>query len=84
MSARELHRQVLELEAGFWRYAGAKEAAIADRLGLTPVRYYQILNAIIDDPPAELATDFGPLLNRLRRMREQRLAQRNAARRRTA
>ena len=47
--------------------AGAKETAIRDRFGLSPTRYYQVLNALVDRPAA-LAAD--PLLvRRLRRLR---------------
>lgn len=57
-------RAVLELEAQTWRFAGAKEAAVRERLGLTPTRYYQRLRALLDDPEA-LARD--PMtVNRLR------------------
>ena len=57
---------ILGVEAQFWRTAGAKDEAIR-ALGLTPVRYYQVLNRLLDDPAA-LAAD--PLtVNRARRIR---------------
>ncbi|MGY1855067.1 DUF3263 domain-containing protein [Modestobacter sp. SYSU DS0290] len=63
----ERDREVLAFERHWWRYAGAKEAAIRDRFGLSATRYYQLLNALVDRPEA-LAAD--PLLvRRLRRMR---------------
>ena len=69
---------VLELERGFWKYPGAKEATIYDRLRWTPTRYYQVLNALIDTPAA-LAAD--PVtVNRLRRIRAKRQGQRMAPR----
>ncbi|MFD8005195.1 DUF3263 domain-containing protein [Streptomyces mirabilis] len=53
---------------------GATERAIRERLGLAPVRYYQLLNALLDDPRA-LAHD--PItVNRLRRIRDSRRAER--------
>ncbi len=53
---------------------GAKERVIREELGLVPVRYYQLLNALLDDPRA-LAHD--PVtVNRLRRIREARRAER--------
>ncbi|MGW0826531.1 DUF3263 domain-containing protein [Streptomyces sp. NPDC002845] len=53
---------------------GAKERAIREELGLAPVRYYQVLNALLDDQRA-LAHD--PVtVNRLRRVREARRAER--------
>ena len=60
-------RDMLAFERQWWRHAGAKETAIRDRFGLTPTRYYQLLNALVDRPAA-LAAD--PLLvRRLRRVR---------------
>jgi hypothetical protein len=68
------HRAVLALERSGWPSSGAKERAIRERLGLAPVRYYQVLNALLDDPRA-LAHD--PVtVNRLRRVREARRAER--------
>ncbi|MGP3983497.1 DUF3263 domain-containing protein [Streptomyces sp. KR80] len=63
-------RAVLGLERRSWPGPGAKERAIRERLGISPTRYYQLLNALIDDPRA-LALD--PVtVNRLRRVRERR------------
>jgi hypothetical protein len=68
------HRAVLALERRGWPGSGAKERAIREQLGLAPVRYYQLLNALLDDPRA-LAHD--PVtVNRLRRVREARRAER--------
>ena len=59
--------EMLTFERQWWRRAGAKETAIRDRFGVTPTRYYQVLNALVDRPDA-LAAD--PLLvRRLRRLR---------------
>lgn len=67
-------RSVLALERVSWTGAGAKERAIRERLGMSPVRYYQLLGALLDDPRA-LAHD--PVtVNRLRRVREARRAAR--------
>ncbi|CAL9493913.1 hypothetical protein SUDANB6_03304 [Streptomyces sp. enrichment culture] len=74
---RELGRReqrVLELERRGFPGPGAKERAIREELGLAPVRYYQLLNALLDDARA-LA--FDPVtVNRLRRVREARRAER--------
>ena len=71
LPARE--REMLAFERHWWRYAGAKEAAIRDRFGMSATRYYQVLNALVDRPEA-LALD--PLLvRRLRRMRAARQRQ---------
>lgn len=48
----DLDRQILDFERTWWKYAGAKEADIKTRFGMTGTRYYQQLNAIIDKPEA--------------------------------
>ncbi|MFI0911480.1 DUF3263 domain-containing protein [Streptomyces abikoensis] len=68
LSERDL--AVLALERRSWPGPGAKERAVRERLGITPTRYYQLLNALLDDPRA-LAHD--PVtVNRLRRLRDER------------
>ncbi|WP_097233645.1 DUF3263 domain-containing protein [Streptomyces zhaozhouensis] len=70
----ERDRAVLALERRSWPGPGAKERAIRERLGISPTRYYQLLNALLDDPAA-LAHD--PVtVNRLRRRRDARRARR--------
>ena len=65
---------VLALERRGFPGPGAKECVIREELGLAPVRYYQLLNALLDDERA-LAHD--PVtVNRLRRVRETRRAER--------
>ncbi|MER5196799.1 DUF3263 domain-containing protein [Streptomyces sp. NPDC002755] len=67
-------RDILALERRGFSGPGAKERAIREELGLSPVRYYQLLNALLDDPRA-LAHD--PVtVNRLRRVREARRGER--------
>jgi hypothetical protein len=61
---------VLAFEHKTWRFQGAKEQAIKDTFGVSATRYYAALNRALDDPEA-LALD-GPLVNRLRRLRETR------------
>ena len=71
-------RDILGFERQWWQYAGAKEQAIKERFDLSPTRYYQVLNEIIDNPAA-LAED--PLLvRRLRRLRTSRQKARSARR----
>ncbi|MFE4517244.1 DUF3263 domain-containing protein [Kitasatospora sp. NPDC056783] len=66
----ERDRAVLALEGRQWRTAGAKERAIREELGLSPTRYYQLLNGLLD---REEALAHAPVLvNRLRRIREAR------------
>ncbi|MEU9763983.1 DUF3263 domain-containing protein [Streptomyces sp. NPDC047985] len=63
-------RAVLAVERRSWAGPGAKERAIRERLGISPTRYYQLLNALLDDRRA-LAED--PVtVNRLRRVRDAR------------
>ncbi|MEU9520822.1 DUF3263 domain-containing protein [Streptomyces sp. NPDC048224] len=72
LAERELG--ILALERRSFSGPGAKERAVREELGLAPVRYYQLLNALLDDPRA-LAAD--PVtVNRLRRVRESRRAER--------
>ncbi|QOF29651.1 DUF3263 domain-containing protein [Mycobacteroides abscessus] len=59
--------EALELERMWWALSGVKEEAIRERFGLSPVRYHQKLNAIIETPEA-LAID-AQTVNRLRRIR---------------
>lgn len=70
--------RLLDFEEAAPRSLGAKEEAIRDRLGISPVRYYQRLNLLIDAPAAMAAH---PVLTaRLRRLRDQRAAERARAR----
>ncbi|GAA3145327.1 DUF3263 domain-containing protein [Streptomyces echinatus] len=67
-------KAILALERRGFPGAGAKERAIREELGLAPVRYYQLLNALLDDERA-LAHD--PVtVNRLRRIRATRRTER--------
>jgi hypothetical protein len=69
-------REILAFERQWWRYAGAKEAAIRERFGMTATRYYQVLNALVDRPEALVADPL--LVRRLRRMRAARQRQRSS------
>ena len=71
-------RQILEFERQWWKYAGAKEQAIRELFECSATRYYQMLNALIDNPAALLADPM--LVKRLRRMRAQRQRARSARR----
>lgn len=65
---------LLAFESRRYRHAGAKDEAITVELGMTPVRYAQRLNALIDEPRALEAAPV--LVNRLRRLRTTRQAAR--------
>lgn len=65
-------RAILAFEQRWWKYAGAKETAIREELGLGMTRYYQRLNWIIDQPEA---LQIDPMVvRRLQRLRDQRAA----------
>ena len=69
---------ILEFERQWWKFAGAKEQAIREQFEMSATRYYQVLNALIDQPQA-LA--FDPMLvKRLQRMRAARARARSARR----
>jgi hypothetical protein len=68
LSERDM--RILALERGTWRTQGAKEQAIAEALGITATRYYQLLNELIDRPEA-LQVD-PVLVKRLRAQRARR------------
>jgi hypothetical protein len=76
LSERDL--QILQFERQWWKYAGAKESAIKELFDMSATRYYQVLNALIDNPAA-LAAD-PMLIKRLRRLRSQRQRTRQARR----
>ena len=77
-SLSQRDRQILEFERQWWKYAGAKEQAIRELFDMSATRYYQIINALIDNPDA-LASD-PMLVKRLRRMRAARQRARSARR----
>jgi len=72
----ELETRILDFEGSWWRYAGAKEAAIKELFDVTAPRYYQPLNDLIDRHDALAAAPM--LVNRLRRLREARMSTRIA------
>jgi Protein of unknown function (DUF3263) len=76
LSPREA--EILDFERQWWRLAGAKEQAVADRFGLSSTRYYQLLNGLIDRPAALRADPM--LVKRLQRLRFQRERARSARR----
>lgn len=68
LGARE--RAVLDFERRRWKHPGAKEQAIRDTFDVSATRYYQILNALLDDPAA--LAHAPALVGRLRRIRDAR------------
>lgn len=71
-------RQIIAFERQWWKYAGSKESAIKELFDMSSTRYYQVLNALIDNPAA-LAHD-PMLVKRLRRLRSSRQRARSARR----
>jgi hypothetical protein len=71
-------REILDFERTWWRSPVSKEAAIRERFGISPARYHQLLNRLIERPEA---LQHDPMLvRRLRRLREVRRRKRFAGR----
>lgn len=66
----ETERAILELEGQLFTYSGTKENRIRELFGWSAVRYFQVLNALIDTEAAEAA--YPVTVHRLRRLRESR------------
>ncbi|MGX9296088.1 DUF3263 domain-containing protein [Tsukamurella paurometabola] len=59
-------RAILDFESAWWQLRGAKEDAIRAQFDVSPIRYTQLLNQLLDRPEA-LA--YSPtVVNRLRRI----------------
>src|SRR5882762_11911421 len=71
-------REMLAFERQWWKYAGAKEQAIRELFDMSPTRYYQLLNNLLEKPEAIEADPM--LIKRLRRQRSVRLRSRAARR----
>ncbi|MGB3595002.1 MAG: DUF3263 domain-containing protein [Ornithinimicrobium sp.] len=69
---------LLDFEAKWWQYQGAKESSIRQEFQMSSTRYYQRLNQLLD---SEAALAYNPMLiKRLRRMRSSRQRARSAKR----
>lgn len=72
----ERDRAVLAMEIAWPRHSGAKEEVIRAQLGMSAVRYYQLLGRLIE---SEAALEYDPMLvRRLRRIRDSRASVRTA------
>jgi hypothetical protein len=71
-------REIIAFERQWWKYAGAKEQAIRGLFDMSATRYYQVLNALIDNPAAMEADPM--LIKRLNRLRASRQRARSARR----
>jgi hypothetical protein len=74
----ERDREIIAFERQWWKYAGAKEQAIGELFDMNATRYYQVLNALIDNPAALRADPM--LIKRLSRLRATRQRARSARR----
>ena len=70
----DLEVRILDFERQWWKYAGAKDAAIKELFNISAKQYYELLNNLIDRPDALAASPL--LVKRLRRLREARIASR--------
>ena len=77
-SLSDLDAAILEFESHAPRDIGAKEEAIRTQLDISPVRYHQRLNVLLDVPVAH--SSYPLLVARLRRLRDAREDVRRAAR----
>ena len=68
---------VLDFAKIRWRSLGVREATIRDLFGVSATRYFQTLNALLDNPAALAAQP--QLVNRLRRLRQARSEARRAS-----
>jgi len=71
-------QEILDFERSWGKVSVRKELAVRTRFGVSPARYYQLLNRLIDQPEA---LEYDPMLvQRLRRLRESRRRRRFARR----
>lgn len=74
----ERDQAILSFERNWWKLQGAKEQAIKETFDMSSTRYYQVLNALLDNPAA---LEHDPMLvKRLQRLRAGRMRQRTARR----
>ena len=71
----DLEVRILDFERQWWKYAGAKDAAIRELFDLSTRSYYELLNNLIDREDALTASPL--LVKRLRRLRQARISDRS-------
>ena len=71
----DLEVRILDFERQWWKYAGAKDAAIRELFDLSTRSYYELLNNLIDRDDALTASPL--LVKRLRRLRQARISARS-------
>jgi hypothetical protein len=72
----DLEVRILDFERQWWKYAGAKDAAIKELFQISAKEYYELLNNLIDREDALAASPL--LIKRLRRLREARISSRSS------
>lgn len=72
----DLEVRILDFERQWWKYAGAKDAAIKELFDLSTRSYYELLNNLIDREDALTASPL--LVKRLRRLRQARISARTS------
>lgn len=65
----DIEARMLALATAFYRYEGVRERAMRDLFDLSPTRFWQRVNALIDTPAAMAADPAGSRLLRSRRDR---------------
>lgn len=68
--------RILAFEEQGMRAGGRKDEAIRNELGISPARYYQRLNVLIDVPAA--MAEYPSMTARLRRLRHRRAEERES------
>ena len=71
----DLEVRILDFERQWWKYAGAKDAAIRELFDLSTRSYYELLNNLIDREDALAASPL--IVKRLRRLRQARISARS-------
>ena len=71
----DLEVRILDFERQWWKYAGAKDAALRELFDLSTRSYYELLNNLIDREDALTASPL--LVKRLRRLRQARISARS-------
>ncbi len=71
----DLEVRILDFERQWWKYAGAKDAAIRELFDLSTRSYYELLNNLIDREDALAASPL--LVKRQRRLRQARISARS-------
>ena len=70
MALDDRDRSILDFERTWWTQVGPKEHAIRREFSLSPTRYYQLLNRLLDSREAQV---YDPLVvRRLRHLRNER------------